>query len=141
MSSRATPDAPFTEGELAYLAARRIGRLATLQPNGTLQVNPVSCYYNAAVGTIDVGGHDITRSQKFRNVAANQRVAVVFDDIVSFQPLHVRCLEVRGRGEVLTAPTDSAARVSGAIIRIHPQRIIGWGIDPPHLSRGPRNVS
>ena len=29
----------FTETELAYLADQRLGRLATAQPNGTLQVS------------------------------------------------------------------------------------------------------
>jgi pyridoxamine 5'-phosphate oxidase family protein len=32
----------FTDGELAYLAAQRLGRMATVQPDGTVQVNPVS---------------------------------------------------------------------------------------------------
>ena len=31
----------FAEAELAYLATQRLGRLATAQPNGTLQANPV----------------------------------------------------------------------------------------------------
>ena len=43
----------FTERELAYIAAQRLGRLATIQPSGAPQVNPASCYYNPATGTID----------------------------------------------------------------------------------------
>lgn len=125
----------FTEGELAYLRAQRLGRLATAQPDGTLQVNPVSCYFNAGTGTVDIGGHRMAASRKFRNVRHNGRVALVVDDVVSLELGQVRCLEIRGHGEALPDPVDSAARVPGAIIRIHPRRIISWGIDPPHLDQ------
>jgi pyridoxamine 5'-phosphate oxidase family protein len=131
----------FTEGEIEYLAAQPLARLATVQPNGTLQNNPVAFYYNTALQAIDIGGRNMPDSRKFKNVAANGRVALVVDDIASFDPWVVRCLEIRGRGEPIADPADSAARAPGAIIRVHPERIVSWGIDPPHLSRGKRNVS
>ena len=31
----------FSESEIAYLRSQRLGRLATAQPDGTLQVSPV----------------------------------------------------------------------------------------------------
>lgn len=130
----------FTDGELAYLADQPLGRLATQQANGTLQVNPVSFVYNADRETIDIGGRDMENSRKFRNIAENGRVAFVVDDIASFDPWTVRCLEIRGHAEALPDPVDSVARTTGAIIRIHPQRIISWGIDPPHIALGRRNV-
>jgi pyridoxamine 5'-phosphate oxidase family protein len=135
-----TPESIFTDRELAYLAAQRLGRMATVHPDGTPQVNPVSVYYNAALRCLDIGGRAMASSRKFRNVRANARVAVVIDDIASVQPLQVRCLEIRGQGQALTDPDDSAATVPGAIIRIHPRRIISWGIDPLGSGRGRRNV-
>lgn len=120
----------FTAEELAYLEGQRLGRMATLRANGALQVNPVAAYYNAALGTLDIGGRDMANSQKFRNVRDNGRIAIVFDDIVSVEPWRVRCLEIRGHATALTDPPDSAARAPGAIIRIHPERVIGWGINP-----------
>jgi pyridoxamine 5'-phosphate oxidase family protein len=120
---------PFTEVELEYLATQMLGRLATAQPDGTLQVSPVGFRYNDATKTIDVGGFNMAASRKYRNVADNGRVAFVVDDLVSVQPWRVRCLEIRGRGEAIAAPTDSAAQFGGAIIRIHPERIISFGID------------
>jgi len=131
----------FTDGELAYLAAQRLGRLATVQPNGTLQNNPVAFYYNAKRRTIDISGRNMQASRKFRNVADNGRVAFVVDDIASIDPWRVRCLEARGHAEALTDPADSATGFPGPIIRIHPRRIISFGIDPPHLSLGKRNVT
>lgn len=119
----------FSDAELSYLAGQRLGRLATTHPDGTLQVNPVGFGYNPAAGTIDIGGYNMAASRKFRNVAANGRAAFVVDDIASVDPWRVRCVEVRGYAEALPAPTDSAAPVKGAIIRVHPRRIISFGID------------
>jgi pyridoxamine 5'-phosphate oxidase family protein len=119
----------FTDTELEYLATQRLGRLATVQPNGTLQVSPVGFAYNASTQTIDIGGYNMAASRKFRNVADNGRVAFVIDDIASFQPWRVRCLEIRGHAEAIDTPTDSAGGIDGAIIRIHPRRIISFGID------------
>ncbi len=130
----------FTEGEIAYLASQRLARLATVQPNGTLQNSPVGFHYNAGLETFDIGGHNMAASQKFRNVLDNGRVALVVDDIASIRPWRVRCLEVRGHAEGMTDPADSATGMAGAIIRIYPERIISWGIDPDHLSRGKRAV-
>jgi pyridoxamine 5'-phosphate oxidase family protein len=130
----------FTSEEIAYLAAQPIGRLATAQRDGTLQASPVSFYYNPVTRTIDIGGHNMAASQKFRNVRNGSRVALVVDDIASVQPWRVRCLEIRGYAEAISEPSDSAARMPGAIIRLHPKRIISWGIDPPETARGKRNV-
>lgn len=121
----------FSNAELAYLAGQRLGRLATMQPDGTLQANPVGFRYNPATGTIDIGGFNMTASRKFRNVAENGRAAFVVDDIASVTPWRVRCVEIRGHAEAIAAPADSAAPVQGAIIRIHPGRVISFGLDDP----------
>jgi pyridoxamine 5'-phosphate oxidase family protein len=121
----------LSNAELAYLGTQRLGRLATMQPDGTLQVNPVGFRYNHRAGTIDIGGFNMASSRKFRNVADNGRVAFVVDDIASIDPWRVRCLEVRGHAEAIAAPADSAAPIDGAIIRIHPRRIISFGMDDP----------
>jgi pyridoxamine 5'-phosphate oxidase family protein len=124
----------FTDIELEYLSSQRLGRLATAQPDGTLQVSPVGFRYNSGTGTIDIAGVRMARSQKFRNVADNGRVAFVVDDLASVQLWRPRCLEIRGRAEAIAEPTDSAwadgTRMGsdGAIIRIHPKRIISFGI-------------
>lgn len=131
----------FTEGELSYIATQRLGRLATIQPSGDPQVSPVSCYYNPDTGTIDIGGHNMAASRKYRNVQHNPRAAVVIDDMTPGSPPRIRCLEIRGRAQAIPSPDSTTARARGAIIRIHPQRIISWGIDPPKLALGSRNIS
>lgn len=114
----------FTESELAYLASQRLGRLATAQPNGTLQVSPVGFSYNAATSTIDISGFNLERSQKFRNLADGGSAAFVVDDVASVQPWRVRCIEIRGVAEALTT-------ANGPLIRLYPKRIISFGIDEP----------
>ena len=127
----------LTQTEIDYLASQPLGRLATVQPDGTLQNNPVGYRYNPSTGTIDIAGYNMAASRKFRNVADNGRVAFVVDDIVSTQPWRVRCLEIRGFGEAIDPATDPTAMVDVAIIRIHPRRIISFGLDnskiDPHL--------
>lgn len=134
----------FTESELAYLASQRLGRLATVQPDGTLQNSPVGYRYNPETGTIDIRGYNMAASRKFRNVADSGRVAFVVDDIASVDPWRVRCLEIRGTAEALDAAAPAAGGIDSAVIRIHPARIISFGIDedrePHKLTANKRNV-
>jgi len=120
----------FTQVEVDYLASQQLGRLATEQPDGTLQVSPVGFTHNAKLGTIDIGGFNMAASRKYRNVVANGKVAFVVDDIASVRPWRVRCLEIRGTAEGIDGP-------DGALIRVHPRRIISFGLEEtdvePHL--------
>lgn len=115
----------FTDSELAYLAGQPLGRIATAAPDGTLQASPVGFSYNAELDTVDVAGYGMARSRKFRNVAANGRVAFVVDDLETEKPWRPRCLEIRGRAETVDETPN------GPIIRIFPKRIISFGIDEP----------
>jgi pyridoxamine 5'-phosphate oxidase family protein len=132
----------FSENELAYLREQRLGRLATARPDGTLQNNPTSFGWNPATQTIDIGGHRMAASQKFKNVLAGSKVAFVVDDLKTVQPWAPRCLEIRGWAEAIPEPGDSAAPVGdGPIIRIHPERIVSMGIDAGGFAIGTRNVT
>jgi len=46
----------FTDKEREYLAAQRLGRIATVGPDGQPHVVPTSFHYNAEHDEIDVGG-------------------------------------------------------------------------------------
>ena len=111
----------FTDAELRYLAGgRQLGRIATVGADGTPHVVPVGWIYNAARDTIDIGGHELERTKKFRDVARSGRAAIVVDDLESTDPWRPRGIEVRGRGETIALPTP--------LIRIHPERIVSWGL-------------
>lgn len=116
-------------GQIAYLSSQKLGRLATVDAKGAPQNNPVGFQYNAELGTIDIGGHKLGASRKFRNLSRNDRVSFVVDDIASYQPWRVRCLEIRGRAEALTDQTPLRPGFSSELIRIHPDRVLAFGID------------
>lgn len=105
--------------------------MATVQPDGTLQVNPVGFRYNPELSTFDISGYRLSASRKFHNVADNGRVAFVIDDVPSLDPWRVRCLEIRGHAEAITSIGRVEDEVDDALIRIHPERIISFGIDIP----------
>ena len=74
----------------------------------------------------------MAKSQKYRNIAHNNKVAFVVDDITSRDPWRVRCLEIRGTAEQAQIPASRGAagdELDTAIIRVTPRRIISFGID------------
>ena len=118
----------FTEVEIRYLTGgQQLGRIATVGADGTPHVVPVAWIYNAARETIDVGGHQLEGSKKFRDVARSGRAAIVIDDLASVDPWVPRAIEVRGRAEAIALPTP--------LIRIHPERIISWGLERGRSAR------
>jgi pyridoxamine 5'-phosphate oxidase family protein len=118
----------FNEVELRYLTGGRLlGRLATVGADGTPHVVPVGWIYNAASDTIDITGYELEQSKKFRDVARRGRAAIVIDDLQSTDPWRPRGVEVRGRAEAITLPTP--------LIRIHPERIVSWGLEQGRSAR------
>jgi pyridoxamine 5'-phosphate oxidase family protein len=123
----------FTDEERDYLSSGiRLGRLATVGPDGMPHVVPTAYRYNQDHDTIDVGGHDFSKRKKYRDVLRNPRVAFVVDDIASVSPWRVRGIEVRGEAEVLdTGGAELGPGFSPEMFRITPQRIVSWGLGGP----------
>lgn len=133
----------FTPEEVEYLRSQRIGRLATIQPNGSLQNNPVVYWYNPEADTIDIGGRALATTRKFKNIAANGKVSFVIDEVVSRRPWRVRGIEMRGHAQALLDQLlpPELEFLSPELIRIYPERILTWGIDPAHVAMAKRNVT
>jgi pyridoxamine 5'-phosphate oxidase family protein len=109
----------FTEAELEYLTTQRLlARIATVGADGTPHIAPVGWRLSSAHEAIEVGGHSLENTKKFRDVKRNGRAAIVIDDVLP--PWRPRGIEIRGRAEVITDPTPR--------IRIHPERIVSWGL-------------
>ena len=118
----------FTRAEIEYLQGQQLGRLATVNEFGEPHVVPTSFRYNAALDTIDIGGHNLGKSKKFRDVASTGRAAFVVDDVLP--PWQARGVEVRGRAEVFSEGGEEVnSDFDAELIRLHPSRIVGWGID------------
>ena len=129
----------FTPGEIEYLASQRLGRLATVNARGEPHVVPVTFRYNPETETIDVGGHGIGRSKKYRDVARGSHAAFVVDDVLP--PWQPRGIEVRGEAQALPeGGRDVHADFDPELIRITPRRIVAWGIDTDTFRANSRSV-
>ncbi len=133
----------FSPDEIAYLQSQRLGRLATVGPDGQPHVVPVGFRYNPTTGTIDIGGHNgFTKRKKFRDVQRNPRVAFVIDDIRSVNPWRVRGIEIRGEAEVLeTGGQDIGPGFDPEMFRIKPKRVISWGLEEERAPANARSVA
>ncbi len=119
----------FSAEEIEYLKSQRLGRIATVGPDGQPHVVPVGFRYNPEMGTIEVGGHDFAKRKKWRDVQKNPKVARVVDDIASVKPWKVRGLEVRGEAEEqMTGGQTIGPGFDPEMFRITPRRVISWGI-------------
>src|SRR5258707_462690 len=118
----------FTPAELDYLKSQRLCRIATVGPDGQPHVTPVAFRYNPDTDTFDIGGHGgFTKRKKWRDVEGNPLVAIVIDDIASFNPWKVRGIEIRGTvetratgGETITPGCDPE------MFHLTPKRIVSW---------------
>jgi pyridoxamine 5'-phosphate oxidase family protein len=120
--------AVFTEAEIAYLATQRLGRLATVSKDGSPHVVPVTFRYNPDEQTIDIGGHNFAKRKKYRDAQRDGRVAFVVDDVLP--PWSPRMIEIRGRADVLASGGKTInADFDDEMFRIHPVRILSFGID------------
>jgi len=129
----------FTPEEIAYFQSQRLGRLATVSEKGEPHVVPVGFRYNPEQDSIDIGGHNIVPTKKYRDAVRYGRVAFVVDDVLP--PWKPRMIEVRGTVEGL--PEGGKAIVeafSPEILRITPTRIISFGLNSDIVRPGEGRV-
>jgi pyridoxamine 5'-phosphate oxidase family protein len=125
----------FTDHELEYFQSQRLGRLATVDRAGRPQNNPVGFHPNDD-GTVDIYGRAMAETRKWRNIAANPNVSLVIDDLASVDPWTVRGVEIRGTAEPITIDVEPGGYMRPEAIRIHPTKIISWGVNPPDSGVG-----
>src|SRR5215470_6589189 len=129
----------FTENELDYLAQQRLGRIATVGPQGQPHVVPTSFRYNPEHDAIDVGGLRMSQTKKLRDVQRTGLASIVIDDVLP--PWQPRMIEIRGTASVVPEGGKSLnERFEDAIVRIQPTRIISFGIDSGDLASNARST-
>jgi len=128
----------FTKNELDYISEQRLGRLATVDMDGNPHVVPVGFRHNPETDTIEIGGHNIAQTRKWRDAGQHPRVAFVVDDVLP--PWRPRSIEILADAELLESGGEGFARgLDPQIIRLHPVKIIAWGIDEKRQSRKVNN--
>jgi pyridoxamine 5'-phosphate oxidase family protein len=126
----------FTDAELEFLHSgdRRLARVATIGPDGTPHVTPVGYAYDPETDGLAVRGLNLVATKKYRDLRRNPRVAIVVDEVLP--PWRPRGIEARGHADVVDAGG------SGPAIRIHPERIVSWGLESDELGhRHARSVA
>jgi len=139
----------FTSTEIEYLTSQPLGRFATVGKDGRPHVMPVGVFYDASTETLVIGSAaTMVSSKKFRDARANPDVAVVVDDLASVNPWTPRGIEVRGRAEACMSGGGEVGRRLGAgfpfdevYLRIHPRRVVSWGIDTSSYATAARDVA
>lgn len=118
----------FTEEEIAYLRSQPLARLATVAADGQPDAVPVAFEYDGAHFWVGGPGASVLDTRKFRNVTAgHHQVALVVDDLVSFDPFVARGIRVYGEAE---GPIERVGMVGpGLYLRISPSVSWSWNLE------------
>ena len=73
-----------------------------------------------------IGGINVERTLKYKNVRVNSRVSLVIDDLLSTNPWQVRGLKIHGSADIVEREGYIGA---GEYIRVKPEKKWSWGID------------
>ncbi|HET8577233.1 MAG TPA: PPOX class F420-dependent oxidoreductase [Methylomirabilota bacterium] len=122
----------FSDREKAYLKSQRLARIATVSAGLQPDVAPVGFEFDGE--RFFVGGLDLKRTLKFRNVeAGNLKISLVVDDLETVQPWKPRGIKVHGHAEIVER-TGQLGR--GVYLAIEPERYWSWGIEGPAMVDG-----
>ena len=130
----------FTPQEIEYLRSQRLGRLATVNEKGDLHVVPVGFRYNSEHETLDIGGHNIVPTKKYRDALRHGRVAFVIDDVLP--PWKPRMIEVRGTVQGLPeGGKEINPNFRSDILRLTPTYIVSMGVNDDVVQPGQQQVN
>ncbi len=130
----------FSDMELEYFAGQRLGRIATVGPDGQPHVVPVTFRYDPEHDAIDVGGMRMSQTKKLRDVQRTGRASIVIDDVLP--PWQPRMIEVRGTAAVIPGGGKAfGEQFEDTIVRIQPTRIVSFGINPGETTMNARSVA
>ena len=118
----------FTDAEVAYLRAQPLARLATTSADGQPDAVPVGFEFDGTYFWVGGPGRSVLLTRKFRNIeAGSQRVSLVVDDLVSFDPFIARGVRVYGVAE---QPFERVGAVGpGFYLRVTPTVSWSWNIE------------
>lgn len=117
----------FTSEEIEYLQSQPLARLATRAAGGQPDVMPVNFEFDGSHFWVGGSGESVLATRKFRNVSGgNTEVALVVDDLVSFDPFVARGIRVYGHAE---GPVERVGMVGpGYYLQITPTVSWSWNM-------------
>ena len=142
----------FTKKEIEYLKSQRLARIATAaaftEQEGSAQPDVVPVGFDFDGEYLYVGGMNILKTTKYKNILKNNKVAIVIDDLKSVDPWDPRGIRIYGTTDIVTRHVtlsseriqETAPRPQADYIRIKPEKKWSWGIDEPVFVEGRFNV-
>src|ERR671918_3152357 len=139
------PDTIFSQSEIEYLKSQRIARIATVSAldDRSMQPDVVPVGFDFDSEYLYVGGMNILKSTKYKNILKNNKVAIVIDDLKSVDPWDPRGIKIYGTADVVNRPggyMEGTGHSNPQYIRISPKKKWSWGIDEPIFVEGRFNV-
>ena len=118
----------FTDEELEYLRSQPLARLATVAMDGQPDVTPVALEVDGTTLWVCGAGEAVLRTRKIRNITGGHRqVALVVDDLPSFEPFIARGIRIYGTAE---DPIERVGMVgSGHYVRVTPTISWSWNLE------------
>jgi pyridoxamine 5'-phosphate oxidase family protein len=138
----------FSHKEVEYLKSQRLARIATAsvsskEEDRSIQPDVVPVGFDFDGDYFYVGGMNILKSTKYKNVLKNNKVAIVIDDLKSVDPWDPRGIRIHGTADIVTRRggyTEDTDHPEPTYVRIKPKKKWSWGIDGPVFVEGRFNV-
>jgi pyridoxamine 5'-phosphate oxidase family protein len=145
----------FSQKEVEYIKSQRLARIATAAPsiasskgeqqgeNRSIQPDVVPVGFDFDGDYFYVGGMNILKSTKYKNVLKNNKVAIIIDDLKSVDPWDPRGIRIYGTADVVTRQggyMEGTGHPNPSYIRVKPDKKWSWGIEEPVFEEGRFNV-
>jgi pyridoxamine 5'-phosphate oxidase family protein len=116
-----------TAAEADYLVSQPLARFSTIGEDGQPDVVPVAFEFDGTDVWIGGSGEAFLATRKVRNITAGRRrVALVVDDMVSFDPFVARGIRIYGRAD---DPLERVGLVGpGWYVRVRPTVSWSWNM-------------
>ena len=137
-------NAIFSQKDIEYIKSQRLARIATAsiassegeqRQDRSIQPDVVPAGFEVDGEYFYVGGMNILKSTKYKNVL-NNKVAIVIDDFKSIDPWDPRGVKVYRTADVVTRQgryMEGTGHTNPSYIRIYRSKKWSWGIEEPIL--------
>ena len=145
----------FSQKEVEYIKSQRLARIATAAQSiasskeeqqgedRSIQPDVVPVGFDFDGEYFYVGGMNILKSTKYKNVLKNNKVAIIIDDLKSVDPWDPRGIRIYGTADVVTRQggyMEGTDHPNSSYIRVKPDKKWSWGIEEPVFAEGRFNV-
>jgi pyridoxamine 5'-phosphate oxidase family protein len=145
----------FSQKEAEYIKSQRLARIATAAPSvepkekqqgehtSSIQPDVVPVGFDFDGDYFYVGGMNILKSTKYKNVLKNNKVAIIIDDLKSIDPWDPRGIKIYGTADVVSRQggyMEGTGHPNPTYIRVKPDKKWSWGIEEPVFVEGRFNM-